>query len=234
MVKKTFLFRLALDLIAVGLVLVALAYYWLDNLTHEWIGTVIFLLVLVHNLFNRRWWATFAKARSDPLHVADRALTLSLLVSMLALLVTSVMISQTVFAFMSLDGGPTARQVHLLAAYWMVVFVSIHLGFRWQRVIVTARNVFNLTGESMARVIALRVVAIGISLYGLKSSFEMGVGSKLALQMSLEWWDFEASTMGFFWHWLSIVGLYTCLTHYVLQWKKSKTRKVVPLTIPKN
>jgi thiosulfate reductase cytochrome b subunit len=52
---------------------------------------------------------------------------------MLLLLASSLLISRTVFAFLSLDDGFTARQVHMLAAYWVVPIVSIHIGMRWSR-----------------------------------------------------------------------------------------------------
>jgi hypothetical protein len=65
-VKPLFLFRLALDALAVGLLLAAIAYGWLDNAAHEIIGTVMFLLLIGHNLFNRRWYGTIANGRREP------------------------------------------------------------------------------------------------------------------------------------------------------------------------
>ena len=231
MVRKTFLLRLALDSIAAGLLLVALAYYWLENTAHEWIGTGIFVLVIVHNIFNRRWWGGVTKTRREARGLFDVALTLSLLAVMLALLLSSLMISRTVFSFLQLDGGFTARQVHTFAAHWVLIFVSIHLGLRWQRVMHTVRSAFDLAEESTAHTVAFRVVAGAIAAYGLQSSFAMGVGSKLAFQMNLEWWDFETSAPGFFLHWISIVGLYVFLTHYALRWMQIRKRKAA-LTAP--
>lgn len=223
MVRKTLLLRLALDFIAVGMLLVALAYYWLDNAPHEWIGTGIFALVIAHNIFNRRWWGSVTKPRHSPRALFDRALTLSLLTAMVALMLSSLMISQTVFGFLQWDGGFTARQAHTFAAYWVVVFVSVHLGLRWQRVMDTAHKALHLGPKNTARSITLRVFAAAIAAYGFSSSWVVGVGSKLTLQMSLEWWDFEASVAGFFLHWMSIVGLYVFLTHYALWWIQTRT-----------
>lgn len=49
-----FVIRLLLDFTAAGLLLAALAYWWLDNTSHELIGTGMFILLLSHNVFNRR------------------------------------------------------------------------------------------------------------------------------------------------------------------------------------
>jgi hypothetical protein len=211
--NKTYLLRLLLDALAAGLLLAALAYYWLDNPAHELMGTGLFLLLIAHNVFNRRWYGAIPKARA-PRSLVDVALTLSLLAAMLVLLVTSLMISRTVFSFLQLGGGFSARQVHLFAAYWSLAFVAVHLGLRWQRVMNAVRGALRITGKSPLRTAALRVAAAAIAVYGLQSSFVMGVGTKLSLQMSLDGWDFETSAPGFFLNWAAIAGLYIFVAHY--------------------
>ena len=218
MVKKSFLLRLVLDGVAAGLMVAGLAYYGLDNAAHEWIGTAMFVLVLVHNLFNRRWWGQVAQSPRQARGGFDRAWTLLLLAGMAALVLTSVSISHSVFAFLQLGGGFTARQIHTLAAYWVVVLVAVHLGVRWKRVMLAVGGALKLPPAGPLRRFALRLLAAAIAAYGVKSSFVMGVGGRLAMQMRLDGWDFEASTAGFFVHWVSIVGLYVFLTYYTLAW----------------
>lgn len=227
MIKKSFLLRLVLDGMAAGSLLVGIAYYWLGNTAHELVGSGLFLLVLLHNFFNRRWWGNVKKAPREARGWFDVALTLSLLGAMLALVWSSVLISQTVFSFLAPEGGFTTRQIHALAAHWVVVLVAIHLGVRWKRVMHAARSAFKLDEGNRVRVVALRVLAVAIAGYGLQSAFAMEVGSKLTLQMSLEWWDFEASTAGFFLHWIAIVGLYIFLTHYTLAGMQTLQRRTV-------
>lgn len=222
--NKTILLRLMLDGIAAGLLLAALAYYWLDNTAHELIGTGVFVLLLVHNVFNRRWYGAMARPQRAARSRMDRVLTLCLLVAMLVLLVSSLMISRSVFGFLQLGGGFTSRQAHTFAAYWCVALVAIHLGIRWERVMHGVRSAFNMTGRSRARTLVLRLLAVAIAAYGAYSSAVMGVGSKLALQMSLDGWDFETAAPGFFIHWLSIAGLYVFLTHsflLLLAWRRT-------------
>jgi hypothetical protein len=222
--NKTFLIRLALDFTAAGLLLIGLAYYWLDNTTHELIGTGMFLLIIVHNIFNRRWYGTASKSARDPRGLINIAIILSLLIAMVALLITSVMISRAVFSFLSLDGGFTARQIHTLAAYWALVIVSIHLGMRWSTIMSAMRGTLGIATNTIRTAIS-RVIAVAIAVHGVRSSIEMGIGSKLSLQLSLDWWDFGESTSGFFLHLISIVGLYVFLAHYAmkcLQWKRRR------------
>jgi hypothetical protein len=229
--NKTYLLRLLLDALAAGLLLAALAYYWLDNTAHELIGTGFFLLLIVHNAFNRRWYGAIRKARA-PRTVADVVLTLSLLAAVLVLLVTSLMISRTVFSFLQLGGGFSARQVHLFAAYWSLAFVAIHLGLRWQRVMNAVRSGLRISGKSPLRTAALRVAAAAIAACGLKSSFVMGVGTKLSLQMSLDGWDFETSAPGFFLNWAAVAGLYIFVAHYTMMGLQKFQRKESSIPTP--
>jgi hypothetical protein len=210
--------RLVLDVAAAAALFAALAYYWLDNTAHELIGTGMFLLLVVHNVFHRRWFGTTAKKARAPAGRLNLALTLLLLVGMVVSLASSLLISRTVFSFAALEDGVTARQVHKLAAHWVVLLVSIHIGLRWTIVMAALRRGFGVSTASRARTAVLRVLALGLALHGVQASFEMLIGSKLLLLPVLDMWDFNESTPRFFLNYLSIAGLYAVLTHYAMQW----------------
>ena len=61
--NRLFLLRLAFDLTAASLLLIGLAYWWLGNIAHEVAGTAMFVLLIVHNVFNRRWYGTVPRTR---------------------------------------------------------------------------------------------------------------------------------------------------------------------------
>ena len=138
--SRLFLFRLGLDFLAVSLLLAAYAYNWLGNAAHEVIGTVLFGLLITHNVFNRRWYGTIAKRRRDARGAIAKAINLSLLAAMLSLLVTSVIISQTVFSFLPIASSVTARQAHTLAAYGALLIVALHLGLQWSMIMGLVRG----------------------------------------------------------------------------------------------
>lgn len=216
--NPVFLLRLAFDFTAASLLLIGLAYWWLGNAVHELAGTAMFLLLLVHNVFNRRWYGTVPKTPREPRGLLNVGVTLLLLIGMAALLVTSVLISNTLSGFLPSFGGFTARQVHVLAGYWVLVIVAIHLGLRWPMLMGVARKLFGIAQPSAARTLVLRVLAAAIAIHGVWSSFALGVGTKLAMQTTLDWWNFEDAVAGFFVHCLAIVGLYITLTYYAMKW----------------
>jgi hypothetical protein len=204
--------RLAVDFTALALFFLALAYYWLDNATHEVMGTAMFVLLFMHNMFNRRWYRGLPR-RQEHRRTVDKVLVLALLAAMVTLLVTSVLISQTVFASVASPDAFTARRIHVLAAYWALLLVAIHLGIRWRVVLNALRNLPGLRDERL-QAVSLRQAGAGLAIAGVYGSFQVGVGSKLLAKVSLEWWDFGESTWTFFAHHLAIVGLYAWLAHH--------------------
>lgn len=220
-----FLSRLVFDLIAAGLLLFGFSYWWLGNVAHEVAGTAMFLLLIVHNVFNRRWYGTIAKGCREPRSLFNVVVTFLLMLAMLALLVTSVLISNALSGVMSAYGGFTVRQIHTLAAYWVLVILSVHLGLRWPMIMGVARKLTGITKPNAVRTILLRVIAVAIAIHGVWSSFELAIGTKLSMQMTLDWWNFEESVAGFFIHCLAIAGLYMSLTYYAMKWLQARKRR---------
>lgn len=211
-----FVLRLAFDFLALGLLLAALAYDWLGNLVHEVIGTALFGLLLLHNAFNRRWYGTIAKSRPEPRSWVNRGSVVALLIAMLILLATSLLISRSVFTYLPLSGGVAARQIHGVAAYWGLVLVSFHLGMRWALIMATAQGLIGLR-VSPTCAFVLRLFAVAIAAYGIHSSIVLGVGARLMAEVTMNFWNFDASTIGFFAHLVSIACLYATLSHYTSQ-----------------
>ena len=206
-----FLFRLTLDFLAVSLLLAAYAYNSLGNAIHEVIGTIMFALLIAHNIFNRRWYGTITKRRREARSSISKAINLSLLVAMLSLLITSVIISQTVFSFLSVGTSFTARQAHTVAAYGALLIVALHLGLQWSMIMGLIRNRLAIKTSNRLRVWVLRGLALCIAAYGAHSLQALDVVSKLSMQVPTGFSIFQISTPALLLHHLAIVGLGICV-----------------------
>ncbi|MGO8047052.1 DUF4405 domain-containing protein [Rhizobium johnstonii] len=208
--------RLLLDFIAVALVVLCLAYWWLGNLPHEVFGTSLFALVIVHNVFNRRWYSKVGRNFGDSARLLSAVTVACLATTMTIMLVSSALISRDLFPFLSLDGGFAVREVHMFAAYWLLMILAIHLGTRWTVVMNVFRSTFGIETRSITRRVFLRLVTFVVAAWGVQSTIEMGFGSKLMLTYTLDMWDFNESTVAFFINYGAIVCLYAAITHYAL------------------
>ena len=209
-----FLLRLSLDGLAAGLLLVGLAYWWLGNLAHEVAGTAMFLLLITHNVFNRRWYGNVARVRRTPGNVLNVGVTGLLLLAMLTLLATSILISHALAPVLPAWGGFTAKQLHAFAAYWALIIVAIHLGLRWPMLMGIARSLLGLTEPKVARTVLLRLAAFGILVQSIWSAGALGLLSKVSMQMTLDWWNFDEGAAGFFVHCFAVIGGIISATHY--------------------
>lgn len=130
--------------------------------------------------------------------------------------ITGIMISRDVFTFLGLNGGFETRQLHTLAATCGLVIISIHVGMHWQMVMNVVTKRTGRTNKNAVLTIMMRFITVGIVLFGIKSSFDLDIGSKLFMQTTFSYWDFEEDSMHFFLAYLSIMGIYITGTYYLL------------------
>ena len=213
---NVFRVRLLLDFLGVALIIACLAYWWLDNLTHELFGIALFVLVIVHNVFNRRWYGGVTKRRMDATRVVNLVTIVCLAIGMLVMLVTSLLVSRDLFPFTALSGAFSVREIHMFAGYWVLLIIAVHLGTRWEVVMNVFRATLGLQTPNVVRAWSAKILALVVSAWGVKSFSEMAFGAKLMLTYSLDMWDFNESTLGFFLNYGSIVGLFAAVTHYGL------------------
>lgn len=207
-----------------GLMLSAFAYQLTGNLAHEVIGIVIIVLFIAHHLLNLHWYKTLRKRIFVARQVLSVSVNLLLFVAMVFLTISSIMISRDLLAFLHINGGFAVRQLHTLASYWILIFISVHLGLHWNMVLGAARKMSGLARPNRIRNLVYRILAILVATYGIKASLDMNIGSKLVLFYTFDYWDFEKSSAAFFINYLSIMALYVCVTYYAMKWMQ-KSRK---------
>ncbi|MBY3036935.1 DUF4405 domain-containing protein [Rhizobium laguerreae] len=211
--------RLLMNLVAGGLLLAALAYDWLGNFAHELIGTAMFGLLVAHNTFNSRWYGSAVrKGGRDLRGWLNIAIIAALAAAMLVLLITSIIISRSLFSALPIASSFGARQLHAQAAYWALVIVAVHVGMRWGMIMTSMRSWLRLGAPNAGRTWVLRIVALSIAAYGVHSWVVVGTGSRLMAEMTMNFWNFEEAVLRFFLHQGAVAGLLICVAHYTTAW----------------
>lgn len=210
---RVFVDRLAIPTLMACLLMLALAYWWLDNLAHEFFGTALFALLLRHLAINRAWFRNLGRGSYAARRLAILVLHAILIVNMTVLFVTSAVISQTVFAWLPLPNIAYLREIHWLSAYWVIVVAGVHVGMHWRRLMVLSATLLQLKASRWGD-LSLRLFAILLAIYGAWSFVALGVWTKLTFTYSLEFWDFTSSVSPFFAHWTGVIGLFAVIGHY--------------------
>lgn len=198
------------------LMVVAMGYHITGNAIHEFVGVVLMVLFIVHNIINRRWYKTIFKGKYNIRRGLSIGVNLLFLISILVVLISSLPISRDIFPYFLLDNEIIFRQIHVITAYWGFIFMAVHIGMSWGMIINAVRKMSGITNSSRIRTIALRVIAVLIVVYGVQTSFDTDMGYKLTIYNPFGW-NKEQSFMKFSVDYLSLMGIYICGTHYALK-----------------
>lgn len=136
--------KMGIDLLMTALLLCLMAYQVTGQKLHEWFGTGMLVLFLLHNILNIRWYGSLFKGKYTLLRAMQTLINISVLISMLCLGFSGVVMFRHVFAGLSIHGPmATARTMHLAASYWGFVLMSIHLGMHWGMIVGMFRRLCN-------------------------------------------------------------------------------------------
>lgn len=105
--------KLIID-IAMYLIFVALMQEHLWDGLHEWIGIVLFALFIAHSILNFLWYQSLFKGKYTPTRTILAVINIALFAAMLCCMVSSVLVSGKVFAFLNLGGARIGRTLYFL------------------------------------------------------------------------------------------------------------------------
>jgi cytochrome b561 len=222
--------RLIIDLAMTIFILFALAYHITGDVAHEWIGISVAVLFIVHNALNWRWYKNIFKGKYKFRRSVNTAVNFILLITMTTLIISGILMSRIIFTFLNLPGGMEMRQIHTTAAYWGLIIIAIHIGMHWEMIINAFNKMIKIKGDkspckNIIRKITARFIALIIIVFGVWSSFDRDMFSKLFLGFSFDYWNEERPATFFFVVMLSIMGIYVFITHFILKLSERKRQK---------
>ena len=205
--------RRIVDTAMTVLLLFLMAYQVTGEAAHEWLGMAMTVLVIVHQILNRKWYAALFKGKYN------RYRTLSTLLNVLLL----ASFALTAFSGMAMSGHTVpflygmapvsfSRRMHLSMSHWAFVLMGLHLGMHIPAM--TAGLTRNGRKKKVAAGIFAGIAAIGLWLF-LKS----GIPDYLFFRIPFAFLDYEKPAglvllenllMLLFWAFLGTMAAYLC------------------------
>lgn len=183
-----------------------MAYSLIGEQAHEWIGMAMFALFILHHWLNRRWLAALRRGRYTAYCILQTVTAGLVCLCMVGAMVSAVVISRTVFAFLPPVGNvAVGRTLHLLAAYWGFVCMALHLGVNWRMVAGAMRRSFPAVQKYGKLFLAAAAV---ISVYGVYAFFRRSLPEYLFLRTHFVYFDFEEPLLFFYLDYLCIMILF--------------------------
>ena len=184
--------QIIIDLIMTAMLPFLMAYNMIGDAEHEWIGLAIFALFILHHILNFRFTASAAKGKYTPARILLTVTDILLFIDMLCLMVSSVILSRHVFAFLGINSGASiARTLHLLGSYWGFVLMSIHLGLHCGQLSGMLRKAFGITKQARPRTAALCISVLLVSAYGLYEFFARKLPNYMFLKTQFVFFDYS-------------------------------------------
>lgn len=214
--KPKMMLKMGIDLVMTVLLLCQMAYMLVGETVHEYLGTAMFVLFILHHLLNRNWYRSLKKGRYGAVRVLQTAVNTLVLLCMLGLMVSGVILSREVFAFLPIQGGMGfARILHMLASYWGFVLMSVHLGLHWGMVMGMARRLCRTKEGSAVRTVVLRLLAAAVCIFGICAFVKNNIADYLFQRSQFVFFDMEQPLALFFAEYLAMMGLWACLAYYL-------------------
>lgn len=192
-------------------------------------GAGLFLLFLLHHILNWRWWTGLFKGKNTAVRILQTTINLLILAAMLGLMVSGVILSSKVFAFLQIRGHMAfARRLHMAAFYWGVPpddgAPGPALGVLLGMVRKTGKT--KLPGKPASHLPL--VLGALIAAYGMPAMVNRNFVTYLFLQAEFVFLDFSESKMLFYLDYLAIMGTFIFLAHFAAKLlRKRKERKTL-------
>lgn len=154
---------------------------------HEWMGIIMFLLVIVHTVLNRVWYKNLLKGKYQPARVLQTIVNLALLISFVLTAISGILMSQRAVPFLRVGSAVgTARALHLGFSHWTFLLISVHLGLHWGVITRKAQK-----HRALWSVLSIAgIIAAG---YGLLLTIRAQIYSYMLFQVLFAFLDYGAS-----------------------------------------
>ena len=117
------------DTLMTVLLLCLMAYQVTGEAAHEWIGMGMTVLVIIHQILNRKWYGALFKGRYNPYRSITTVLNILLLASFALTAFCGMSMSSYAVPFLyGMAPVSFVRRMHLSMSHWSFVLMGLHLG----------------------------------------------------------------------------------------------------------
>ena len=217
--------RLAVDAAMAVVFVAVMATALVQEAPHEFLGIALFVLVVVHVVLNRRWFAALARGRYDAVRALQLVAVVGLLACIVAQVVSSLVLSKHAFWFLpALPGAAWARRVHMLCSYWGFLFAFAHVGLQFRAVVTRLGSKRHLGAGAIW---ACRVALVAVACFGAWSFAALGLPAYLTGQVQFAFADYSTPLALTFAQYASIAVLVAGVFYYLGRLLRGRRRSSV-------
>ena len=213
--------KISIDIAMVILLPMLMAYSLIGEKFHEIIGTVMFVLFIVHHVMNRKWYQALPKGKYNARRVFQTVLDTLLLIFMILQPVSGILMSKHLYTFLpALPVSAKAREIHMLLAYWGFLLMSIHAGTHLTALIARLKR-----NKKSAWIAFLSVLSV-VSAYGVYAFRKRGFPGYMFLRTAFAFFDYSEPRIFFFLDYLAVMVLFVFAGHLIINLFRKKQNQI--------
>lgn len=218
--------KITVDAVMTIALLFLMGYPFWGDVAHEWAGAGMFVLFIVHHILNKNWYRSLFKGKYTPARIFGLAVDVLVFLAMAGLMVSGIMLSNHVFAFLGIHGGMGfARLLHMAASYWGFVLMAAHLGLHWGMIAGMTRKLFKITAPSKKPRAVFVVLGGIIAVYGFSVFIRRNLLSYMFLLTRFVFFDFSEPVPLFYLDYGAMMGTFIFLAYYISVFLKKIQRR---------
>jgi len=127
--KTNMIIKRIVDAAMTVLILFLMAYQVTGEIAHEWIGMSMTVLVIIHQILNRKWYGALFRGKYNPYRSITTILNILLLLSFALTAFCGMSMSNYAVPFLyGMAPVFIIRRMHLSMSHWAFVLMGLHLG----------------------------------------------------------------------------------------------------------
>lgn len=210
--------KIMIDIAMTILFIFIMGYHQTGAFVHEWLGIILAVLFLLHNLLNWKWYSTIPKGKYSMQRTVRLVINMTLLIAFVGAMASGIMMSKHIFEFLNLQTTMFARRLHMLSTSWSFVLMSIHLGLHWSMVIVSLKK--HLVKKWIIQVLSLACVSFGCYVF-----VEKQFWNEMFLLVDFVFLNYQESLIVFLFKQIALMTPFILLGYLMIKYRSIHQRK---------
>lgn len=222
--KRDAALKIATDFCMTAVLIILMAYELVGQAVHEWLGIGMFVLFILHHIWNRKWIGNMFKRKYTFFSILQTLIVICIFIAMVGSMVSGVILSRHALAFLPItEGRSFARNLHMISAYWGFALLSIHIGFHWSMIMGMVKK--HWKKAPAVPVWILWGAAFLTAVYGAYASWKRGIWEYMFLKNQFVFFDFDEPLAIFLADYIAVLALFVWCGHYASKWAKIRKKK---------
>lgn len=207
--------RIIVDILMYLCLITLTGYHITNNLLHEILGIIVFVLFIIHNTLNIKWYSSIFKGKHSFRRNMHIIINFLLFVSMFLTIVSGIFMSKSVFKFLGfLKFTAISRKIHLISNAWVIVLVSIHIGMHINPIVL---KILKSNFEYGAYILFVIMLIIGV--YTVVSN---GIMNDMFGITSFKYFNYDESPVIFYFKYIDMSFAIALITNIIINIKKKE------------